>query len=1440
MRPERRLSRRGCSIIIGLTLLVSFLQSPGRIAADTKLDLTADPVGFLSRAAHLWSSQAPLGQVQNQAYGYFFPHGAFFALGDVVGLPGWVTQRLWWATLLAIGVIGIVRLAEALRIGSPGSRLFAAAAFALSPRVLTTLGSISSETLPMMLAPWVLAPVVSAFDDPGTRLSLRQLAFRSSLAVALMGAVNAAATLAAVMPALIWWLTRCRGRGRNWRVFTGWWALGAVLACAWWLVPLVILSRVSPPFLDFIESSRVTTEWTSLPEVLRGTSSWTPFVSPERVAGSVLVGQPAAVVVTGLLATAGLVGLSMRRMPHRGTLVLVAAIGLLALCSGFAGELGSPVAEPVRQFLDGVGAPLRNVHKFDPMIRIPLVLGIAHLLARAPLPGSVPWRTAVSAFARPERRPVVAVAIALTVALVGSGSLVWTGHLAPQGSYDSVPDYWSQTARWLQDRSTGPGSTPATPARALVVPGSPFADQVWGLTRDEPLQGLAGSPWAVRDAIPLVPPEAIRAMDAVERDIAAGRATPGLATTLAGQGVAFVVLRADLSPATSRSARPLLAQQALVGSPGLHRVARFGPDVGPPPVRGFVGDDGLRPRMPAVQIFAVDGVAPRTAGGPVVGDLDTMPRVDGGAEAVARRDDLLAAESGASRPDPVLMSADARAAGLPPTGRGGRIVTDTPVARETDFGRVDDHSSAIRAPDDARQTQNAAPDYPVAGQPDTAAQWSLDGTPGAVSVSTSGSAADATQLGQTAPANAAAAAFDGNPGTAWVSRGLDSAVGQWMQVNFRDPRRDLSLSITPGKALGPAVTGLLITTEAGTTVAQGISPGKKTTVAAPSGPTRWVQVRAISTEDNTAGNQFAIAELTVRDALADRPLTITHRTVLPELTAGEQVSGWLLGQDLDGRAACVDGTDETRCSGALSLIAEEPGTFRRVLSVPAPTTVTPRVVLRSVPGGALDALLRQPDTMTASAPALVTDPRGNASAAVDGDPSTVWTAPDSSTVPGAGAPTVRIDLDHVRLIDGVRIRVPAGAYPAHPTRVAVDLGDGRQVRTIPAEGVIALAPARTDHITVTVLDSTDLVDVNSLGFARPAPVGLAEVTPTGPDGPVPVASPDAPVTIGCGAGIGLAVSGRTVPMTVTTTRRALRKQQPVVATPCDSNPVPLAAGSQELSVNPGAGFTVQAVSLRAASSPTIPSPGQASPPALQTPPTPVTVRSWTADRRVLDVPATGNDRLLWLPEAQNPGWHATVAGRELTPTAVNGWQQAWVVPAGVGGTVTLDYPLDTPYRWSLRIGLPLVLLVIAGAFWPSRRGRAAPVSTADRSTVGRGAALVAVPVGAWVLCGWGGLAASLISGGVVLACVRWGRPAWVSGLVAASSSAAAVALATAPWGTAGYAGFAWWSQLPALVAVCLVGWRAADVSGVMDVRASVRRWASRLLSHRRAGSSTSP
>ena len=215
------LSRRWLWVAAAAALILTFAQSPGKISPDTKLDLTANPLRFLARAFNLWNSELPFGQAQNQAYGYLFPHGAFFLAGDVLGLPGWVTQRLWWALLLTVGFWGLLRVAEALGIGTPTSRVIAAAAFALSPRVLTTLGAISSETLPMMLAPWVLLPVILALrgaagaaTSSSSRGSVRMLAARSALAIALMGAVNAVATLTGCLAAVIWWA--CHRPNRLW------------------------------------------------------------------------------------------------------------------------------------------------------------------------------------------------------------------------------------------------------------------------------------------------------------------------------------------------------------------------------------------------------------------------------------------------------------------------------------------------------------------------------------------------------------------------------------------------------------------------------------------------------------------------------------------------------------------------------------------------------------------------------------------------------------------------------------------------------------------------------------------------------------------------------------------------------------------------------------------------------------------------------------------------------------------------------------------------------------------------------------------------------------------------------------------------------------------------------------------------------------------------
>src|SRR5690606_30476245 len=137
---------------------------------------------------------------------------------------------------------------------------------------------------------------------------------------------------------------------------------------------------------------------------------------------------------------------------------------------------------------------------------------------------------------------------------------------------------------------------------------------------------------------------------------------------------------------------------------------------------------------------------------------------------------------------PMLLTADAQRAGLPVPLV---TVTDTPVDRETDYGRVDDHSSAVRAQGDRRNTFNRVPDYPAPGAKQVHGGWSGG------RLSASSSSSDSTALPTVAPASGPAAAVDGDSATAWVSNSLQPAIGQWLQVDFDKPVTNATLTVTP-------------------------------------------------------------------------------------------------------------------------------------------------------------------------------------------------------------------------------------------------------------------------------------------------------------------------------------------------------------------------------------------------------------------------------------------------------------------------------------------------------------------------------------------------------------------------------------------------------------------------------------------------------------------
>ncbi|MDT5341190.1 MAG: arabinofuranan 3-O-arabinosyltransferase, partial [Mycobacterium sp.] len=371
--------------------------------------------------------------------------------------------------------------------------------------------------------------------------------------------------------------------------------------------------------------------------------------------------------------------------------------------------------------------------------------------------------------------------------------------------------------------------------------------------------------------------------------------------------------------------------------------------------------------------------------------------------------------------------------------------------------------------------------------------------------------------------------------------------------------------------------------------------------------------------------------------------------------------------------------------------------------------------------------------------------------------------------------------------------------PAHPTMVAVDLGDGPQVRTLKTSGPqdLPLMPRMTDTITISLLDWKDVIDRTALGFDQLKPPGLAEIAALGTDGR-PIAAADAArnrtreVTVDCEHGPVIAIAGRFVHTSVNTTVDALLDGAPVTAQPCDAEPITLPTGEQELLVSPGPQFVVDGAELS----------GPLAAESTTSPATPAATGAWGPARREVRVPGAKASRVLVVPESINPGWVArTSAGTRLTPLAVNGWQQGWVVPAGTSGTITLIFAPNSLYRAGLAGGLALLPLLALLAWWPQRRRPSDPA--ARPWTPGPWAAVAMLTAGAAIA----GVAGVLVFGAALG--MRWllrNRPrrrdvvtVWLSagGLILAGA-----ALSRHPWRSVdGYAGHSAAVQLLALISL---------------------------------------
>ena len=1277
----------------------SFLQRPGDTTFDTKFDLTADPGAFLARTLHLWNPQLSFGELQNQAYGYLFPQGAFFLAGDHLGLPDWVVQRMWSALILVVAYDGARRLYRAFRHDAgPWLPIVAGLAYALSPRLLGLSGVLSAEVLPTAVLPWVVLPLVHALHG---RMAPAHGALLSGSAVLLMGGVNAVENLATLpLPML---LLACSAASPVGRRLAAWWVPATALACAWWMLPLLVLGKYSPPFLDYIETSVATTRPLGWVNVVRGADHWLGFIT---VSGEKwwpgafdLATSPVLIGVTALVAAVSLAGLFHPSMPARLPLASSAILGMVLLTIGRHSPFGSPLDGSVRSLLDGSLALLRNVHKVDPLVRLPLALGFAHavglLVARA------------SRATGPRLLLGRAAVVAVCAVLLLSAQPLFAGDLRKPG-WDSVPRAWQQTADYLSGHAHG--------RRALVLPGSGFGQQTWGWTIDEPIQGLARSPWVSRSQVPLVPGPTIRFLDSLEERVQDGRGSPALADSLARAGIGYVVVRRDLDLVASDAPSPARVDQALSRSPGLRQVAAFG--------RTGFGGQAL------ISVYSVLRDTPRVQ----AVETNSIATIAGGSEDVITL--LEAGVLDPARPTVVTTPAEDDVPDL--VGDGYR-------RRERQFGRLRDSLSQVMTASERYRNDRRAHDYPgVAGSERVAAVY-----PAISGLSASSSSGYADTLGPVRPELGPYSAVDGTDTTYWRSAPFENPRGQWLEVRLKQRQPLSHVDVTVGVDGYSGVPIRRIRVEAGGQVSeQAVDPETGVVRVPLSGaPVDRIRVTVLATFGDPETGVVAIREISLPGLSLGRDLQV------PAAHA-DGGTGFVF-RAAPERRACVDSLVGLSCDAdAARPSEEEAGIFRRFSTQGAGSwTISATVDAKAAPdtGELLWPLGRQ--VRVGASSVLANDPAVSGQFAFDGNPRTSWLS-------ARGDPSPALVLQWARPRTLTRLRVePALGLARTPVVAEIEAGD--QTRRVDLRAGIGLfAPLRTNEVTIRFPMPKATSETAAL------PVGVGELRIDGLRSLTYAPQPKARTGAQCGLGPEVVVDGHRIPTRVSGTLADVMGGSTMALEPC-RGPVRLGSGDHEIAVASTDRFVPVTVSL-------LPS-GRREQGAVRTRPT--RVERWDATAREVRI-APGGEALLRVPENVNAGWHATLDGKPLEKATVDGWQQAYRVPGGAGGLVHLTFEPDRPYRLALLTGAGAAAVLLLGCVLGLSRERRRRVVPTDPPT-GLTATVPSSPLagGIMLLLGWllGGVP---LAGGVVLGALLRRRPdvrRWVAvGVVALGGAVAAV------------------------------------------------------------------
>jgi arabinofuranan 3-O-arabinosyltransferase len=1323
-------------------LVVSLVQSWGLIEDDTKMPMVLAPFQFLSSALNLWNQQVFGGSV-NQT-GLIFPMGVYFGLTHLLHIPTWVAERIWLAGVLLAAFWGVVRLAEALGIGTRSARILGAIAFCVSP-IVVTWAQTSADLLAVALLPWMLIPLVH-----GSRIgSPRRAAARSGVAVALMGGGNAVVVFATLPLGLIWLATRTPGQRR--RQLTLWWFVSIGLAVSWWIASTALNGKYGFNYLPFTETSQVTTATASAFEAVRGASYWLNYYAlknPLLPGAWTLVSVPIVIVGSSAIVALGMAGLC-RRIPERLFLVTSFVFAVTVIGIGYSGALAGPFSHTVQHLLQTKLALLRNIGKFSGDVALPVSLGLAWCVS----PTS--WRVSRSdsnGVRRPVSRAIHAeslvhrilpfgLQVVVVAALIAASAPFWQQNLYNNGGFSATPAYWTQTGKWLDNHQGH--------ENAMLVPGSAFASYTWGNPGDEPLQFLSNTSVEWRNLIPLGSQGYIQMLDTVENYLDNGVPTPGMSEYLARGGVKYVIERNDLNRNSSGAPPPAQVHQVLMNTAGLRQVAAFGPRIG--------ADQAESSSLPvyqstvplrAVEIFEVTDpsgiVQTYPASNPLVvsGDVSSLLPLSG-ANQLTRRASVL--------------SGDLKSGTASDASGATWAITDGNQLRYTGFGGIRDNTSYLLS---AGQTLSSVdPSLPRTFQVVYGLRHETVEDPlGAASVSASSYGSSVLTDN---PNQGPAAAFDDDPTTSWVANAANGSVGQWVSINFGRNLPMSSVVLTPlrGGRSQPQITRVTITTDGGSVVRNVPLGVRSVRLSLPRGTSRALRMRIDAVTGGTATPEGLVLGAGI-SGIAIPGVTFQPRMRVPDDEASTFSS--------PGKNLPIVSFSRQVVNPNFAL-GEEPSDdpdMARLFTLPkSMNSAISGFAVASTTGPYLENLLNglnqapMPTTIQVTASSTLGGlPVFRPQNVVDSDKQP-WIAGLNDR-----HPTITLSWQQPRLVDSMSIGL--SPYASAPTEISITDGAGKtQYLAVPPKGGrITFSPVESNSLTIGFVSVTKklLGATPSDGVVFALPVGLGEISVPGLIAPSALTG-STRFVVPCGKGPQLHIDGDTVQTTLSGTVDELQNFDPIPYTACVAKTgFSLSSGNHTFTARSGkSAFDVTSLSM---SNTRVASHTPTRRKAL--------VDQWNDSTRTISV-SGGPATILAVAQNYSPAWRASLGSRSLTSIRVDGWQQGFEIPAGSAGKITMVMSPDAIYRLSFLIGVLFLILLAILALIPGHNLSASPLTA--RRNPGFWVLLLASLVVLTALIG----PLSLVAVPLFMIAKKWGTQ-WIAAVAFLSFGVAGIAAAMDP------------------------------------------------------------